>query len=151
MKRWPVTHWQNLIIQLPHHRFFVLGGVQDHFCKQLEQVAPNRVQNLAGLLSWLESGRLVSQCRGLVSGDTGVLHLGDYTGCPTWAIIGPTAFGFPSWPNSHAISVDLPCRPCSKDGRGKCRLKKQPKKCLLDISPEKVASEINRKTSLLRN
>ena len=146
MKRWPVEHWQHLIRLRPKDNFFILGGPQDHFCEQLEQAAPERVQNLAGLLSWLESARLVSECRGLISGDTGVLHLGDYLGRPTWALLGPTAFGFPSWANSHTVDISLPCRPCTKDGRGLCRLTKTPRKCLIDIDPERIASELNQTT-----
>ena len=147
MKRWPVGHWQSLIAKMPTQKFVVVGGPQDHFCDELEKAGPDRVQNLAGLLSWLESARLVSECRGLVSGDTGILHLGDYTGRPTWAIIGPTAFGFPSWSNSHTVDIQLPCRPCTKDGRGQCRLTKEPRKCLLDINPEKIAIELNNQSN----
>ncbi|MCB0364486.1 MAG: glycosyltransferase family 9 protein [Bdellovibrionaceae bacterium] len=147
MKRWPVDYWQTLIAHLPQAKFMILGGPQDHFLDEIQKVAPERVQNLAGLLSWNESARLVSECGGLVSGDTGLLHLGDYLGRPTWALIGPTAFGFPSWPNSHTFEVDLPCRPCTKDGRGECRIK-EVRKCLIDIKPESVASELNQQLKL---
>jgi heptosyltransferase-2 len=141
MKRWPLTHWQELIRQLPQQRFFVLGGPQDDFCADLTNVDPSRVQNLAGTLNWLESSKLIQDSRGVVSGDTGIMHLSDYLGRPTFALMGPTAFGFPSWPNSHTLEVNLPCRPCTKDGRGRCRLKEY-QKCLVDIRPEVVASMI---------
>lgn len=141
MKRWPPDHWRKLIQLLPRHHFFILGGPEDQFCAELAQTDPLRVQNLAGKLNWLESSRLIQASLGVVSADTGIMHLSDYLGRPTFALIGPTAFGFPSWPNSRTLEVDLPCRPCTKDGRGRCRLKEY-QKCLVDIRPEVVASMI---------
>lgn len=141
MKRWPIESWTELIRQMEERIFIVVGGPADDFCSVIQKMFPDRTINLAGKLSWLETSRLIREARAVVSGDTGVLHLSDYLNKPTFALIGPTAFGFPSWKNSKVIEIDLPCRPCTKDGRGKCS---QPvyKKCLVDISPQLVSTTL---------
>ncbi len=141
MKRWPIEHWQTLIRLLPDYRFIILAGPADTFCKEIEDVDPERVQNLAGKTSLLESCYLVRHSHIVVSGDTGFMHAADLFRVPVLALIGPTAFGFPSGPTAETFEIPLHCRPCTKDGRGKC---KQPvyQKCMVDISPEKIANRL---------
>jgi heptosyltransferase-2 len=55
---------------------------------------------------------------------------------PGIALIGPTAFGYPSGPTVRVIEQAFPCRPCTKDGRGKCR---RARSCMEEISPGEVA------------
>lgn len=141
MKRWPVGHWKRLIEVLPNHKFVVLGGPGDTFCEELYDVAPDRVLNLAGRTSLLESCYIVWRSRLVVSGDTGFLHAADLFKIPTLALMGPTAFGFPSAKTSEILEVDFLCRPCTKDGRGGCK-KAIYQQCMVDISPEMVAERI---------
>lgn len=143
MKRWPMESWKELILAMDKQLFVIVGGPEDHFCAELAQLAPQRVINLAGQLTWLETAQLLSEAPLVISGDTGVLHLSDYLGTPTLALIGPTAFGFPSWKNSQVLETDLKCRPCSKDGRGKC-VQNIYQRCLVDIRPERVREAIER-------
>ncbi len=143
MKRWPVEHFKKLILLLPEHRFVVLGGPQDLFCEELRATAPERVQNFAGQLSLAESLALITQCQGLISADTGLMHGADQMGVRVLALIGPTAFGFPYFKNSTVLDVELDCRPCTKDGRGRCSQKVY-QKCMVDITPERVAQEVLR-------
>ncbi len=143
MKRWPVEYWQRLIELLPEHRFVVLGGPSDHFCADICAVAPERTVNLAGKCSIMESSYIVSLSRLVVSGDTGFMHSADLFKVPTIALMGPTAFGFPARESSHIVTLNLPCQPCTKDGRGAC---KDPiyKRCLVEIAPESIASKVAR-------
>lgn len=141
MKRWSIGHWQRLIELLPERNFIILGGPDDHFCEEIRSVAPDRVQNLAGRCSLLESCYIAKISNVLVSGDTGILHAGDLFKVPTLALIGPTAFGFPSGEKSQVLEVDLPCRPCTKDGRGACKDSIY-KRCMVEITPELVASKL---------
>lgn len=138
MKRWPLESWKQLIRLSVDKSFVVLGGPEDVFCEELEAVAPDRVKNLAGKLSLLESCYAVQRSATLISADTGLLHVADILGKKGVAIIGPTAFGFPTSPLINIVEVDLPCRPCTKDGRGGCSQEIY-KKCLVDISAERVA------------
>lgn len=144
MKRWPVGHWKKLITLLPDYRFIILGGPSDTFCENLRAVAPERVINLAGQTSLFQSCYLIHQSHVVISADTGLMHAADLFRIPAIALIGPTAFGFPSGPTVDIFEVDLPCRPCTKDGRGKCKQTIY-QKCMTDIMPLKVAQWIKKK------
>ncbi len=141
LKRWPVSYWKKLIELLPEFQFNILAGPTDDFCKEISSVAPERVQNLAGKTSLLESFCLTSHSKYVVSGDTGFLHAADLFNIPGCAIIGPTAFGYPTGEQMKIFEMGLPCQPCSKHGNTKCKLK-EIKKCLVDIKPEQIVEEI---------
>jgi heptosyltransferase-2 len=137
MKRWPVAGWQELVRLLPGHRFVILAGPGDLFCEAIRAAAPDRVTNLAGETSLLESCYLASVSTLVIGADTGLLHAADLFRVPAIALMGPTAFGHPSSPSTRVIEASLPCRPCTKDGRGKCR---RPRTCMEEISPADVAA-----------
>lgn len=141
MKRWPVFHWQALIQQLPNYTFVILAGPKDTFCEEIRSVAPERVINLAGCTSLMESCYIVSQSNIVVSADTGFMHAADLFHIPALALMGPTAFGFPTGPTVEILEKDMPCRPCTKDGRGKCKLSVC-QQCMVDITPKQVAASI---------
>ncbi|MCU4175861.1 glycosyltransferase family 9 protein [Carboxylicivirga sp. N1Y90] len=141
LKRWPVKYWQELIKLRQDLRFVVLGGPNDDFCEEIRSVAPDRVINLAGHTSLMESFYTVWRASFVISGDTGFLHAADLFQKPGFALIGPTAFGYPSGDKMKVMEVDLPCRPCTKDGNIICKLKEK-KKCMLDIFPDTVAKNI---------
>lgn len=137
LKRWPTEYWVELVQACPQYDFILLGGENDEFCKTIADAGRN-VLNLQGRLSWLQSTKLLSLARVVVSADTGVLHVADVIGKEAIALIGPTAFGYPTRASTHIAEVQLSCRPCTKDGRGRCR-NVEYKKCLRDIKPELVA------------
>lgn len=140
-KRWPVGHWIDLVRLLPHYRFIILAGPADTFCEAIREAAPDRVTNLAGKTSLLESCYLVNRSQLVVSADTGFMHAADLFGIKTLALMGPTAFGFPSGKQAEILEVDLPCRPCTKDGSGKCK-RAVFQQCMTDITPQRVARHI---------
>lgn len=137
MKRWPLEYWKALIKSLPNQKFIILGGPEDHFLKDLEN---ERVLNLAGKLSFVESAHVIKNSKGLISADTGALHLADLMGVANLALLGPTAFGRPTHPKSLVIEKELKCRPCTKDGRGKCTSSIY-KECMVSLKPEMVAQK----------
>lgn len=141
MKRWPAGHWRKLIEIMPEANFVLLGGPSDHFLEEIQAGFGERVLNLAGKLSLAESAYVVTRSQGIVSADTGLLHVADLLGVRALALIGPTAFGFPSNPQVEILEVDLPCRPCTKDGRGKC-IQNVYQKCMVEITTETVASRV---------
>ncbi|SMO58091.1 heptosyltransferase-2 [Saccharicrinis carchari] len=143
LKRWPVAYWKKLIALLPDFHFTILAGPDDHFCQDIADSAPDRVLNLAGKTSLLESFCVTSLSKYVISGDTGFLHAADLFDLPGCAIMGPTAFGFPTGEKMKVFNLGLPCQPCSKHGNTKCKLK-EIKKCLVDITPEQIAAEVKR-------
>lgn len=146
LKRWDTDYWKELIEKMPEYNFVILAGHKDRFCEKLVEVAPERVINLSGTSSLLDSFCIVSLSNLVISGDTGFLHAADIFEKKAIALIGPTAFGFPSGKNTTTLEVDLPCRPCTKDGSTKCKnnIKKQ---CLQDITPDKVIAVAKQKYS----
>ncbi len=144
MKRWPLEHWKKLVEISPEKKFIVIGGPKDDFCADLEKLAPDRVLNLAGQTTLLESLIIIHKSRLLVSADTGSLHVSDSMNHPNIALIGPTAFGFPGRKKSKVLEVEMSCRPCTKDGSGKCTSTVY-QKCMVDIRPEKVYQAMKEK------
>jgi heptosyltransferase-2 len=140
MKRWPLEHWKTLITIMPNARFIVLGGKEDLFCQELTDIDPVRVLNLAGKLSLIESCKLVQISELVISADTGLLHVADVLGVKGISLMGPTAFGFTISSLIKTLEVDLPCRPCSKDGSGSCSQKTY-QLCMVNINPAMVANE----------
>lgn len=136
LKRWPLTHWRELISLLPEMKFVVLGGPEDIFLRELE--VPSRVFNLAGKLTLFESAQVIARSRALVSNDTGLMHVAEQIGKPCLALMGPAPFGFPSREATQVFELNLPCRPCSKHGQGPC-INPEFQQCLRGIAPMKVA------------
>lgn len=144
-KRWPIERWISLAEALlmgdPSRRILLLGGPDDHFLEDLVEKLPlGSTLNLAGKTSLLQSARLVALANCVIANDTGLLHVADRLQVPSVAIIGPTAFGYTSSPVARIAEVpraDLPCKPCSKDGRDPCR-NSENLKCLRDVSVDMV-------------
>jgi heptosyltransferase-2 len=141
MKRWPIQNWIKLVLLLPNFKIVILGGKEDVFCEDIRGVAPDRVINYAGKLSLIDSCYVISKSKFVVSGDTGLLHVADVLSIPGLSLMGPTAFGFTMSDKIKTIQVELDCRPCSKDGSGKCSQDIY-QKCMTDITPERVAREV---------
>lgn len=141
MKRWPLSHWKKLVLLLPNQKIVILGGKEDLFCEEIKALAPERVNNLAGKLSLIESCDIIKKSAIVVSADTGLLHVADVLGIDAISLMGPTAFGFTVSSKIKTMEIDLPCRPCSKDGRGKCSQSVN-QKCMVDITPESIANHI---------
>ena len=137
MKRWPVDHWKKLANELGDFPIYFVGGPQDNFIEEIIDKNNKNIMNVAGKLNLIESSYLVSKAKLVVSADTGIIHVADLLGVNGLSLIGPTAFGFSTNKNIRTLEFDLPCRPCSKDGRGKCE-RDIYQECMVNISVEKV-------------
>jgi lipopolysaccharide heptosyltransferase II len=147
LKRWPLGHWQTLLKSESSRHFVLLGGPEDQFLDEIRAVAPERILNLAGRSSLVESAAIIAASQILITNDTGLLHVAEQLGKPCIALMGPAPFGFPSRPSTKIMEIDLICRPCSKHGQGPCR-NSQLQKCLVDILPTQVSLELEKKAPL---
>ena len=83
---------------------------------------------------------LLARLSGVITGDTGLMHIAAAVGTPVVAIFGPTvrSFGFaPAGPGHRVLEIEgLPCRPCSLHGGPRC-----PRghfRCMLEIGADRV-------------
>ena len=129
----------------------MLGGQDDHKTAQtlLEELKDRKIVNACGKFTILGSASIIQQSAGILTGDTGLMHIAACFGIPIVSVWGNTVpeFGmFPYLPNGrkqfsiHQVN-NLSCRPCSKIGFQQC-----PKKhfdCMGLQDPEKISAEVN--------
>ncbi len=84
---------------------------------------PNDPHDRTGQDSLRQTLALLSQCQGLVTGDSGPLHLACGVDTPVFALFGPTTahWGFAPQGSFHAV-LQAPCpkAPCSLHGQARC-------------------------------
>ena len=127
-KAFPVEQWLTLIEQL-NEKFiiYLIGGVADREVTQkIMTTSPqDKIIDLAGKLSFLESAALLKDAHMNYVNDSAPLHIASAMNAPVTAIFCSTvpAFGFGPlsekvyiWETSH----QLPCRPCGLHGRKAC-------------------------------
>ena len=141
-KCWPVENFLELTRLLNQDGFQVilLGTMDEEEPFWIEEKSEGEVINLAGELSFLDSAELLRRCRVAVSNDSAITHFAEAMKTPSVTIFGPTVkeFGFgPFLTESQLVDVELPCRPCSRNGKGGCKIKKQ-YECLRSISVNRV-------------
>ena len=144
LKRWPMLNFHVFISELIASRWPVVlvGGANEKETIQLEKEFRGEIHNTAGNFSPLESAELLKHARLVVTNDTSVSHLAEAVSTPVIVLFGSTVseFGYaPFLQESQIVETNevLSCRPCSRDGRGKCQ---NPNylSCLTTITPQIV-------------
>lgn len=148
LKRWPIEYWIELSNQLRSKDIVFLGGPEDTFIQteiidHLDTNRSGKVLNLSGKLSFAESCSIIEYSSHVVGGDSGLTHVGDSFFKDTYCIIGAAAFAYPARESTHTLDFKVKCKPCSKDGRGKCTNQNY-KACLYGTKPESISSSILR-------
>ena len=125
-----------------YERLFLFsgGGEEYVWCTQLEQRFPNittvfKKTDFAGEVS------LMARLDVVITMDSSAMHMASLAGAPLLTLWGAThpAIGYSAWgadPERNYLQLDMPCRPCSVYGEGKCRLGDCP--CLKNIPVETV-------------
>jgi heptosyltransferase-2 len=148
LKCWPLEHFRTLIAELFQRGWplVLVGGPDEPEPELLAEEFGDDVINAAGIFTPLESAELLRYAVRVICNDTSIAHLAEAMHTPALALFGPTVreFGYaPLLPASHLLEteLDLPCRPCSKDGRGLCR-NATTLQCLTSLSPEQVLRHV---------
>ncbi len=150
-KRWPEEHFVALLrMRLRDHpgpvRIFLGpreenwfdGGSLARAVRDSGQTEIIRDRSLA------EVATLLSECRQLVTNDSGLLHVAEAVGTPVLAIFGPTVREFGYYPvlaGSRVLERPLDCRPCSRNGKRPCH--RGDLACLRDIPPAEAYAVLN--------
>ena len=115
----------------------VIGGRED--ASDGERIAARgHGLNLAGKTSLIETAAIIDRSSLLISGDSGILHIGVGLGKPTVSLFGPgiAKKWAPRGDNHIVINKCLPCSPCTRFGyTPKCPIDA---KCMSDITVDEV-------------
>lgn len=148
LKCWPLEHYRILIAELRKRGWPVVlvGGPDEPEPELLAEEFGEDVINAAGSFSPLDSAELLRNAAQVICNDTSIAHLAEAMGTSALVLFGPTVqeFGYgPLLPSSQRLEteLDLPCRPCSKDGRGLCR-NSETLQCLTSIASEQVLQHV---------
>ncbi len=142
-RRWGVERFRSVATMLSDANIatVVVGGEEDRSEGQ-EIVRGLKGKNLAGATSLLESTAIIDHCAVLVSGDSGILHVGVGLGRSTVSLFGPgvAAKWAPTGVNNIVLNKHLSCSPCTRFGyTPSCKIGAR---CIADITPEEVYSAV---------
>lgn len=124
----------------------LIGGYEDFdYCKSLvKSINSNKLLNLCGRLTPLQSYLVISHSKVLISTDSAAQHLGAATETPIILIYGSTnsSFGFYPLTSRHIIieNNSLDCRPCTDHGKSKCPLKHF--KCIEELDVKLITESV---------
>ena len=142
-KRWPLERYSELtrVLLDRGHTVAVFGSADDAALGDaLSKLDAARVIDLCGRASLLETAAMMRCCSAIVANDSGLMHLATAVNRPVVAIFGSTVKEFGFFPYNSPAAVlevaDLPCRPCTFNGRSACP--KDHFRCMRDISVESV-------------
>lgn len=140
-KRWTTEGFTDLVNKLDHsHRVVLMGSANERDLCEKVRNQNERVLNLAGHLSLIQSLHILKEAFLCVSNDSGGQHMAAAVGTPVISIFGPTTLdlGFRPW-TSKAVVIEnknIKCRPCGKHGHKKCPIKTH--ECMTSISSRDV-------------
>jgi heptosyltransferase II len=147
-KRWPPEHYAALAHALhAAHRLpvLLLGSAKEApLCDAIATAAPGACRMLAGGLSLVDAIALIGAARGVVSNDSGLMHVAAAFGVPQVAVFGSTSPLHTPPLNARAQvlwlkdELALDCMPCFDRT---CRYGHT--RCLTAVAPERVGAALD--------
>jgi heptosyltransferase II len=126
-KQYPSDQWVDLIQQLPtSYSIYLLGAPGDkNLCDTIRKQSRDRVMDLSGQLSFLESAALMKNAVMNYVNDSAPMHFASAVNAPVTAIYCSTIPGFGYGPLSDQSTIvesqeNLSCRPCGLHGHAAC-------------------------------
>lgn len=145
-KRWPIEYFAELGNKLTKDGFTIaiFGGNSDReICNDLQSRIENSI-DLSNDNELFKTAVEMKKCKFVVCNDSGLMHTATSVGTPVVSIFGSTVteFGFSPFGVNNLIieNNNLSCRPCSHIGKSSC--KKKHFKCMLELTPQLVDSQI---------
>lgn len=146
-KCWPAGHYAELARRL-HERdglpVLLLGsGKEAALAREIAEAAPGACRVMAGETSLLDAMALIAGARGLVSNDSGLMHVAAAFGLPQVAVFGSTSPEHTPPLNGRARvlwlkdELKLDCMPCFER---QCRFGHY--RCLTEVSPQRVEAAL---------
>lgn len=146
-KCWPAAHYAALARTL-HQRYgqpvLLLGSAKEApLCEQIAAAAPGTCRVVAGTTALLDAMALIAASRGLVSNDSGLMHVAAALRVPQVAVFGSTSPEHTPPLNPHARvlwlkdELKLDCAPCFDRV---CRFGHT--RCLTGVDAQRVATAL---------
>jgi heptosyltransferase-2 len=142
-KRWPEEYYAQVAKQKLAEDWdvWLLGSKKDGpVLEKIMALTDDRCENLAGRLELAEAVTVLSLVSGVVSNDSGLMHVAAALNKPVVAVYGSTspAFTPPLSPQATVLQLALPCQPCFART---CPLGHH--QCMRDLTPERVLAVLN--------
>jgi len=144
-KRWPTPFFAKLADEaLARKQTPVLLGAPNEMpiAKEILSLMkqPRGALNFVGN-SLSEAMGMISLLKGIVGGDSGLLHIGRALKTPSLILFGPTNPSLHELePHARALSLRLPCQPCHRHGPKRCPQGNLP--CLRQLDVASVVHEL---------
>ncbi len=105
---------------------------------------PPHVRSFVGQLNLPDTAALISECAGLVSNDSGLMHVAAALGIPTFGIFGITSPGREAMPlpNMRPVTKGLPCEPECRRGLWGRRDCSRHLECLRSLTADDVMARV---------
>ncbi|MCB2022950.1 MAG: lipopolysaccharide heptosyltransferase II, partial [Burkholderiaceae bacterium] len=146
-KCWPAAHYAALARSLHEESglpVLLLGsGKEATLCRAIAQDAGSACEVLAGQTSLIDAMALIAAARGMVSNDSGLMHVAAAFDVPQAALFGSTSPEHtpPLNPNARVLwlkeELQLDCAPCFDRV---CRFGHT--RCLTEIAPPRVQTQL---------
>lgn len=149
-KRWPPERFARVAEHMARTRdmrILLLGSEEDRpVAGEVARVLGRQAVDWTGATDLALLPAAVQRCALLVSNDSGPMHVATAVGTPVIGVFGAThpRLGFaPLGPADAAVTLDLPCSPCSLHGNRACRFGTHA--CMEELDPRRVIAEAERR------
>jgi lipopolysaccharide heptosyltransferase II len=149
IKQWPAERFAEAASRLAREMdasVVLTGGPDDHaIVEEAESrlaAAGVRTLRLDGTSDLVILAGILAQCRLLLTGDTGPMHLAAAVGTPIVAVFGPSMPWryAPLVADHRIVRVDLPCSPCNRIRQPPERCVGHTPDCLVGVTTEMVVA-----------
>ena len=149
-KRWPPRKFARVAGHMARSRetkIVLLGSKADRkIAGEVAKAMDHPVLDWTGTTDLVLLPAAIKRCQLLLSNDSGPMHVATAVGTPVIGLFGAThpRLGFgPLGPADAAVTLDLPCSPCSLHGDRACRFRTHA--CMEDLSAEEVIAVAERR------
>ena len=141
-KRWPVEYFAAVANQKLAQGWdvWLFGSPKDKpVTDQIMALTNHACENIAGRTQLFETIDLLGLVTGVVTNDSGLMHMAAALNKPLIALYGPTSPHFtpPLSKQATVLQLNLSCQPCFAR---ECPLKHQ--QCMRDLTPERVLTNL---------
>jgi heptosyltransferase-2 len=142
-KRWPEEYFADVANTMIARGWdvWLFGSEGDRpLTDKIMQLTSQRCENISGRTELHETIDLLSLVSGVVTNDSGLMHMAAALNKPVAALYGSTspAFTPPLSQNARIIKLDLPCQPCFERV---CPLGHF--RCMRDLTPDRVLTAMS--------